>query len=155
MISGKQQIDFYNYLDKPYFIHNSKADLPIPILNNTLDMSSWLMQIRLDLITKKHRLNYYIIDKQANIVNVDYKIVNYRDFINTPIGKFNTIRVEKDLLHKGSDISVWFAPNWNYLIIKMITKDYMLELTSAAIVEADNSKTIVKDDAQYTEKSLH
>jgi hypothetical protein len=30
-----------------------------------------------------------------------------------------------------------------------------LELTSAAIIENDASKTIVKDNAQYTEKSLH
>ena len=99
--------------------------------------------------------DYYLIDKKAKVKNIDYKIVNYRDFINTPIGKFNTIRVEKDVLDTESDISVWFAPKWNYLIIKMITQEYMLELTSAAILESDGNKTIVKDNAQYTEKSLH
>jgi hypothetical protein len=155
LISGTQQIDFYNNLEAKYFIHNSNKANPVVINNHTFDVASWLMQIRLDLINKKPRLNYYVIDKQAKVKNIDYKIVNYRDFINTPIGKFNTIRVEKDLLDAESDISVWFAPKWNYLIIKMITQEYMLELTSAAILESDGNKTIVKDNAQYTEKSLH
>jgi|APSaa5957512535_1039671.scaffolds.fasta_scaffold62863_2 hypothetical protein len=153
-IAGTHWIRFY-YGSKPYFTHSDNTQKPIEFKPGMLDSASWITQLRLDLMHKKEHLRYSIINTSQQPIPIDFKISNYRDFVSTPIGTFNTIKVEKSIKNADDYIIVWLAPKWDYLVIRMVTSQYMLELTSAMITDKHKGKIIVKDNAQTTEKSLH
>ncbi|WP_293265841.1 DUF3108 domain-containing protein [Neptunomonas sp.] len=104
-MSVKNNVD-----DKPW-----KMEIP----TNTQDKLSYQLQMRLDLKAgKKGPFNYKIADG-GRLKEYDFKIIG-SEKIQSPLGEFDTIKVEMDRGPKASRKTyIWYAPSLDYMIIKL------------------------------------
>ncbi|GAB3478062.1 DUF3108 domain-containing protein [Marinomonas epiphytica] len=108
--------------DKPWY-------LSIP--KNTLDKLSIQLQVREDLKQGKREFDYRIADG-GYIKNWRFKREK-RETIKTSLGRLPTIKVTRiDNLDSGKRTYFWFAPKYDYLLVKLEHKDdgetYRLDL---------------------------
>ncbi|RDL43836.1 DUF3108 domain-containing protein [Marinomonas piezotolerans] len=103
----------------------------MPITQNTVDRLGLQLQVRYDLIQGKQNLKYDVADGG--------KIKHYRfkkgktEHIDTKLGKLKVIKVIRtDNMTDDRQSYFWFAPEKNYLLVKMVHNEdgesYTLDL---------------------------
>ena len=99
------------------------------IVTNTIDGDPWRMDIPADAQDKllyqlaimqdlkngRDNLQYNIADG-GRLKNYEFEILG-EETLNTPLGKFNTIKIER--LDDKRDTTVWCAPALNYLPVRL------------------------------------
>lgn len=101
-------------------VRNDVKDKPwnLSINPTTLDKLSVQLQVRLDLQQGKDTFDYQIADG-GHIKNWQFKREEVQT-INTKLGRLSTVKVIRtDNLEKGKKTSFWFAPEFDYLLVKL------------------------------------
>ncbi|WP_444998396.1 DUF3108 domain-containing protein [Aliikangiella sp. IMCC44359] len=94
--------------------NSSQWELPINEL--IYDRMSHILKLRADLLINKNELNYIISYKgKRKVYQYERSII---EKLNTPMGEFNTVRVNRISGDDGS-FSIWLSPELNYFPVKI------------------------------------
>ncbi|GAA5525720.1 hypothetical protein Maes01_02292 [Microbulbifer aestuariivivens] len=101
----------------------------------TQDKISYQLQLALDVAAGKQDLHYLVADGR--------KIREYRftvagtEKLQTPLGEVETIKVQRVREDDGRETNIWFAPAWNYALVKLQQNEddetYQIALTELTI----------------------
>ena len=85
-----------------------------------LDKLSYHLQNRLDLMSnpKQKRFVYPVISAKGSIKNYHYQYDGEEEII-LPYGLVKTIRLKREVIEKKRITYAWFAPELNYLLVKL------------------------------------
>jgi hypothetical protein len=97
---------------------NKKINLDFT--DGLLDKLSYHLQNRLDLIKKpqQKRFIYPVISTRGSIKNYEYQYDGEEELI-LPYGLVKTIRLKREIVEKKRITYAWFAPELNYLLVKL------------------------------------
>ncbi len=84
------------------------------------DKLSYHLQHRLNLINNstQKRFVYPVINKSGSIKNYDYQYDGHEELM-LPYGLIKTIRLKREITEKKRVTYAWFAPELNYLLVKL------------------------------------
>ncbi len=105
--------------NKAIDLKNDKK-LNLDFTNGLLDKLSYHLQNRLDLINdpQKRRFVYPVISAKGSIKNYEYQYDGQEELI-LPYGLVKTIRLKREIIEKKRITYAWFAPELNYLLVKL------------------------------------
>lgn len=116
-------------------VRNNVKNTPwnMTIEPKTIDKLGVQLQVREDLKQGKNVFDYKIADG-GHIKNWTFKR-DKMEMIKTKLGKVNAIKVTRtDNLDSGKVSSFWFAPKFDYLLVKLVHKEdgqsYKLDIES-------------------------
>lgn len=92
---------------------------PLKVEDPCYDKLGYQTQIRLDLMQNPdfERKQYFVSNSIRNRV---YTIERMgAEVLDTPIGKFNTIKLKRVGTTEDREVIVWAATDWDYLLIRM------------------------------------
>ena len=92
-----------------------KASLPLD--DYPVDQLSVQLRLRCDLEQGKEEFAYPVVTRKR-IKNYLFKVQG-RETLNTEIGKLDTVIVERVRKEKDRSTKLWFAPDMNYLLVKL------------------------------------
>lgn len=95
-----------------------KQPLKVEWKSEQKDLLTYQFQLRQDLKAGKTSFSYPIIDKNGSQRNYDFEI-DGKETITLPIGNVETIRVKRLYDNDKRQATAWFAPEYDYLLVKM------------------------------------
>ncbi|PKG81969.1 DUF3108 domain-containing protein [Colwellia sp. 75C3] len=97
---------------------NNKISLDFT--DGLLDKLSYHLQNRIDLINNpdQKRFVYPVISTKGSIKNYQYQYDGEEEII-LPYGLVKTIRLKREIIEKKRITYAWFAPELNYLLVKL------------------------------------
>ncbi len=103
-----------------------------------LDKLSYHLQNRIDLIKQpeQKRFLYPVIGSKGTIKNYEYQYDGKEELI-LPYGLVNTIRLKREITEKKRVTYAWFAPELNYLLVKLYQVKAGAEQFEAQLVELE------------------
>ncbi len=128
----------------------NKKNWQVPLQINDLDKISYQEQLRLDANAlpappKKDKtqslssqgFRYFVVDEDERD---DYLFrVDGEETLNTPAGRFNTVRLKRVRESKKRETWIWLAPEWDYLLVQLKQtekgKDYLVSLKQATLAD--------------------
>ncbi|OMH25879.1 DUF3108 domain-containing protein [Motiliproteus sp. MSK22-1] len=124
-----------------HLVTNNVQDRPwkLAIKPGTLDKLNYQLQLRLDLLNGKTKLEYLVADGGL-IKNYRFEAIG-QEQIDTPLGKLNTIKVQRI---RGPDDKrktlLWFALDLDLLLVKLSQLDKKGKEFSLVIKELNNKQ---------------
>ncbi|MEW6982764.1 DUF3108 domain-containing protein [Colwelliaceae bacterium 6471] len=97
-----------------------KKEINVEFPTNIQDSLSYHLQHRINLInnpTQKHYV-YPVIKTSGSIKNYVYQYDDKEELM-LPYGLVNTIRLKREVVEKERVTYAWFAPELNYLLVKL------------------------------------
>ena len=132
---GKKRSAILTFDWENNLVHNDIKDKPwnLAINPKTLDKLSIQLQVRQDLKMGKNEFDYQIADG-GHIKNWRFER-DKMETIDTKLGRVSAIKIIRtDNLEKGKRTSFWFAPKFDYLLVKMEHQEdgesYQLDIES-------------------------
>lgn len=94
--------------------------VPLDFSNNLQDKLSYHLQHRLNLITDAKQENYVysVVNTSGTVKDVVYQYDGNEELI-LPYGMVKTIRFKREVKAKERVTYAWFAPELNYLLVKL------------------------------------
>jgi len=94
--------------------------ITLDFTDGLLDKLSYHLQNRLDLITnpQKKRFIYPVISTRGSVKNYEYQYDGEEELI-LPYGLVKTIRLKREIIEKKRITYAWFAPELNFLLVKL------------------------------------
>jgi len=114
----------YDFIAKKATDEKSHRQVTIEQIEGLQDKLSYHLQNRLDLIkqanneTGQKRYSYPVISTSGSIKNYDYEYDGEEELI-LPYGLVKTIRLKREITAKKRITYAWFAPELNYLLVKL------------------------------------
>lgn len=95
-------------------------NISLDFTDGLLDKLSYHLQNRIDLINNpdKKRFVYHVISTKGSIKNYQY-LYDGEEEIILPYGLVKTIRLKREIIDKKRITYAWFAPELNYLLVKL------------------------------------
>ena len=98
-------------------LHPARA--PVTVKNPTYDKLSYQTRMRLDLL-RNPDLQHSAYDVTNGIVNRVYTFDRVgEEVLETPLGNLRTIKFKREGGDDDRQVSVWVAPDWNYLLVRI------------------------------------
>lgn len=113
----KYQIAF-DHANKLITSNNKDYPLDITWQSAQQDAQTYQIQLRRDVKAGKTKLSYPIIDKKGNQRNYNFEVEG-KETITLPIGNVETIRVKRLYDSNKRQATVWLAPEYDYMLVKM------------------------------------
>ncbi len=129
--------DFYEQLDFDWkkkevkSLHEGKTTT-LEIEEGTVDKLSYQIALVRDLRMGKKEFAYRVADR-SDIRTISYKVIGEEE-IDTPWGKQHTLKVKRVTLTNERVTVLWFAPDLDFMVIKLVQNDSGTEM-SATIKE--------------------
>jgi hypothetical protein len=103
-----------------------------------LDKLSYHLQNRIDLIKQpeQKRFLYPVISSKGTIKNYEYQYDGKEELI-LPYGLVKTIRLKREITEKKRVTYAWFAPELNYLLVKLYQVKAGAEQFEAQLAELE------------------
>lgn len=103
-----------------------------------LDKLGYQLQLRKDLINNREIGTYKIADG-GRLKTYQFAVLG-EELLDTPLGQFNTVQIKRIRKNKNRSTHIWFAKDWDYLIVKLQQiekggKAYEINLSSATVGE--------------------
>ena len=122
-----------NWVDKRASFNNNGEQGTFQLKEGTLDELTAQLQLRLRLAAGEKLIEFNQIDKDE-VETRKYKVVG-EETLETVLGKTKTIKVDRIRKNKKRHTSTWYAPDYDYIVVKSIqTKtggdSFSLALTS-------------------------
>lgn len=119
----------------------------IPLEGAAMDNLSGYLALRDQLLAGRRDVSFLGIDK-GKLEEFHYRVIG-EESVDTSAGRFQALKLERvrdDASHRTTEI--WLAPNWDYLLIKLVQKEpgsntISLELTQATV---DGQEVAAKED---------
>lgn len=114
--------------------------ITLDFTDGLLDKLSYHLQNRIDLINnpQQKRFVYPVISTKGSVKNYEYQYDGEEELI-LPYGLIKTIRLKREITAKKRVTYAWFAPELNYLLVKL----YQVK-SGAEQFEAQLSSLILK-----------
>jgi len=101
--------------------------------NSVQDNLTYMVQAGLDLAAGKEQLNYEVFEKKRS-KDFEFKVLG-EEKLQTRIGEIKTIKVKQIRKDKNREIYAWFAPEYNYQLIRLVDKEdgktrYHIDITA-------------------------
>ncbi|AMO57136.1 DUF3108 domain-containing protein [Endozoicomonas montiporae] len=109
-------------------------DLPVTFPANAQDKLSYQYQLGLDLAAGKTDLRYPVIDDDE-VYEREF-IIEGEEVLETDAGKLNTVRVKIKRDNNKRQTWIWFAKDWDYVLVKFHQKDeseYLIEFAEGEV----------------------
>lgn len=117
----------------------TKSHTPIPANTPVFDQLSYQLQLQYDLINGANELDYRVVDDRR-LKRYRFRIVG-KEVLTTELGQLATIKVERIRNNSKRSTHLWFAKDWNYLLVQLEqreeSKEYRIELRDATVNGAD------------------
>ncbi|UYM16840.1 DUF3108 domain-containing protein [Endozoicomonas euniceicola] len=113
---------------------------PVTFPAHAQDRLSYQYQLGLDLAAGKTDLHYPIVDDDE-VYEREF-IIEGEEVLETEAGKLNTVRVKIKRDSNKRQTWIWFAKDWNYVLVKFLQKDDSEYLIEFAEGEVDGRKII-------------
>jgi len=110
----------YNLANKTATDLKNDKQISLNFTDGLLDKLSYHLQNRIDLINKpqQKRFIYPVISTRGSIKNYEYQYDGKEELI-LPYGLVKTIRLKREIIEKKRITYAWFAPELNYLLVKL------------------------------------
>lgn len=110
----------YDLLNKKATNLQKNKQVTLHHSDGLLDKLSYHLQNRIDLIInpKQKRFVYPVIGSKGTIKNYEYQYDGAEELI-LPYGLVNTIRLKREVNEKKRITYAWFAPELDYLLVKI------------------------------------
>ncbi len=110
----------YDLLNKKATNLNKNKQITLNHTQGLLDKLSYHLQNRIDLINNptQKRFVYSVIGSKGTIKNYEYQYDGEEELI-LPYGLIKTIRLKREITEKKRITYVWFAPDLDYLLVKI------------------------------------
>jgi hypothetical protein len=110
----------YDLSNKKAFNLKKDKKISLPHSDGLLDKLSYHLQNRIDLITnpQQKRFVYSVIGSKGKIKNYEYQYDGKEELI-LPYGLIKTVRLKREVNEKKRVTYAWFAPELNYLLVKI------------------------------------
>jgi len=114
----------YDFIKKIATDEKSHRQVKLDQIEGLQDKLSYHLQNRLDLINQssnkamQKRFSYPVISTSGNIKNYDYEYDGEEELI-LPYGLVKTIRLKREIAEKKRITYAWFAPELNYVLVKL------------------------------------
>lgn len=94
--------------------------IKLDFTDGLMDRLSYHLQNRIDLIKspEQKRFIYPVISNKGSIKNYEYQYDGEEELI-LPYGLVKTIRLKREIVDKKRITYAWFAPELNYLLVKL------------------------------------
>jgi hypothetical protein len=92
---------------------------PLPVGRPTYDKLSYQTQMRLDLLREPdlQHLEYCVTNGVRNRI---YSLERLgEEILDTPLGKLRTMKWQREGDDDDRQVFVWFAPDWNFLVVRI------------------------------------
>lgn len=93
----------------------------LPIEPGVVDKLSYQVALIRDLQAGKQQFMYKVADR-SDIRHIRYEVAG-KEMIDTPWGKKQTIKVKRKTLTDERITILWFAPELDYMVVKLIQND--------------------------------
>lgn len=140
MLGNRSETQIFDWPSKSLLHKDKKTQGKVPISPGQFDRLSLTQQMRLDLAKGSKKFNYTLIRK-GELKQYQYQVVT-TEIINIGKGDYNSLlveRLEKDSIKKTR---IWFALDWDYVVLKMET------------FEKNSKKTMVLDQGTLNGNSI-
>ena len=103
--------------------HNKslKSEWTVELQESTFDKLSYQLQMRLDLSQGKTEFKYFVAER-GKLKPYTFEIVREEE-LNTKIGKQNTVVLERVENKQKRRVTIWFAKDLNYTLVKLEQKE--------------------------------
>ncbi len=110
----------YDLLNKKATDLKKNKQISLNHTDGLLDKLSYHLQNRIDLITnpQQKRFVYPVIGSKGTIKNYEYQYDGEEELI-LPYGLVKAIRLKREITEKKRVTYAWFAPELNYLLVKL------------------------------------
>ena len=119
------QADFLQAGHQAIVVRNGKTRQFDNKENKIVDFNAISMQIAEGLKMGQTHFDFYMLSDKK--VKHNFFEVKGKDLVMTPLGKFETFRLEQTQI-KNRKLHIWFAPKLNYQMIKFYYKFKLLDL---------------------------
>ena len=109
-------------------------ELPVKFPRGAQDKLSHQLQLSMDLAAGKTDLIYPVVDDDEVFERAF--IIEGEEILDTPAGQLNTVRVKIKRDNDKRQTWIWFARDWDYLLVKFHQKDeseYLIEFTDGEV----------------------
>lgn len=89
----------------------------MPVRDNIMDKLVYQLAIMHDLVNGRKSIDYTIADG-GKIKNYHFKLLGEEE-LTTPLGEFETLRLERQKSNSGDKTTLWCAKNLNFLPVKV------------------------------------
>ena len=128
-----QDFDWTN--SKARYRKDGSDTVEVELESGYLDMITHRLQLRRDLQAGKEAFSYTVISR-GKLKQYNYRVTS-KQILDTAVGPLNTVKVERITEDSDKSVSVWLAPDWDYLIVKLEQSkgrdSYRLDLRHAVI----------------------
>ena len=121
LVKDKHDRLTFNWNDNQAFNQSLKSEWSVDLQPNTFDKLSYQLQLRLDLSQGKKSFQYYVADR-GRIKPYTFEIIR-EETLDTKIGEQETIVVERIENKEKRRVTIWFAKNLNYTLLKLEQKE--------------------------------
>lgn len=110
----------YNLAEKTATDLKKDKKISLDLTDGLLDKLSYHLQNRLDLIAnpEQKQFIYPVISTSGSIKNYEYQYDGTEE-LTLPFGLVKTIRLKREITEKKRITYAWFAPELNYLLVKL------------------------------------
>lgn len=110
----------YDFKNKSATDLKKDKTITLDFTDGLMDRLSYHLQNRIDLITKPNqkRFIYPVISYKGSVKNYEYLYDGEEELI-LPYGLVKTIRLKREIVDKKRITYAWFAPELNYLLVKL------------------------------------
>jgi len=110
----------YNLPEKTATDLKTDKEITLDFPDGLLDKLSYHLQNRLDFIAnpEQKRFIYPVISTRGTIKNYEYQYDGEEELI-LPFGLVKAIRLKREIIEKKRITYAWFAPELNYLLVKL------------------------------------
>ena len=110
----------YNLAEKTATDLKNDNKISLEVTDGLLDKLSYHLQNRLDLIAnpEQKRFIYPVISTKGSIKNYEYQYDGQEELM-LPFGSVKAIRLKREIIEKKRITYAWFAPELNYLLVKL------------------------------------
>lgn len=88
------------------------------LVNNTQDKVTYTLALRQDLLNRKNNYTYTVIEPRKTKQYV-FNVVG-EEKVKTPMGEFDTVKLEHISDNKERVTQIWLAKDFDYLMIKLV-----------------------------------
>jgi hypothetical protein len=119
LMGNRSETQIFDWPAKSLLHKEKKTQGKVPISPGQFDRLSLTQQMRLDLARGSKKFNYTLIRK-GEFKQYQYQVVT-TEIINIGKGDYNSLLVERLEKDSTKKTRIWFALDWDYVILKMET----------------------------------
>ena len=140
MVGNRSETHVFDWASNSLLYTFKKSQGTIAVSPGQFDRLSLTQQMRLDLTRGTKEFSYTLFRK-GKFKQYQYRVVG-NEMINLNSGSFNTVMVERLEQDSSKNTKIWFASDWDFVVLKMET------------FEKNSQKTMVFDHGELNGNSI-